>query len=97
MIPSRFEALPLSLLEAMAASLYIVYTPVGNMPDVLENYGLKRQLNSSTEEEIYAKLSSLLQLYETNAIGKSHILIDNIYDWENISNEIYEVYKGLAS
>jgi len=36
-IPSRFEALPIAMIEAMNAGLHVIYTAVGGIPDVLEN------------------------------------------------------------
>ena len=34
-LPSRFEALPITILEAMNAGLYIMYTDVGGVSDIL--------------------------------------------------------------
>ena len=40
-LPSKFEALPLTILEAMAADLQIIYSNVGGVNDILQGYSKK--------------------------------------------------------
>ena len=43
-LPSKFEALPLTILEAMAANLHIIYSNVGGVHDILQGYFKKSSL-----------------------------------------------------
>ena len=40
-LPSRFESLPLSVVEALNAGLHIAYSPVGGLVEVLKKYPIK--------------------------------------------------------
>ena len=51
-LPSKFEALPLTILEAMAADLHIIYSNVGGVNDILQGYTKKNMLKSIAPEEI---------------------------------------------
>ena len=43
----------------MNAGLHIVYTPVGGMPDILQEYFAKTMLRATSTEEIQKTLTSL--------------------------------------
>lgn len=92
-IPSKYEGLPISLLEAMAATLHIVYTPVGSMPEVLENYPSKTLISESSPTQIYSSLKeSILKI--SSGLGMGHYSGNlNEYDWKNIAEQIDRVYK----
>lgn len=58
-MPSRFEGLPVALLEAMSAGLPIVATAVGGMPDALQN-GAGIIVPADDQESLAEELSRLL-------------------------------------
>ena len=94
-LPSKFEALPLTIIEAMNAHLHIVYSPVGGVSDILEGYSKKTLLSNVTSENIYNIIITLLkdELYLRNDIN-SYDYAEK-FDWDNISKEINQIYKKL--
>lgn len=59
-LPSSYEGMPMTLLEAMASALPIVTTEVGGIPDMLIN-GKEALLQKPTEESI---TDGMLQIYD---------------------------------
>ncbi len=95
-LPSKAEALPLTILEAMAANLYIVATPVGGVPDVLKNYPFKLLINQADQEKISETLLSVIE-QKTYLISNSpdHSYLDS-YDWSKIAERIEKVYLEIT-
>ncbi len=96
--PSKFEGLPITIIEAMNACLHIVYTPVGGVPDILQGYSPKTMLTKTSSDEIQNVLSTLLDRYNslstTNNIGNSFAYAQK-FDWNNIAYQVNCVYKEL--
>jgi len=59
-LPSHFEALPMALLEAMAAGLPVVATRVGGVPDILENEREGVLVEPRDEAALAHEISALL-------------------------------------
>ena len=94
-IPSKFEALPLTVIEAMNAGLHIVYTPVGGIPDILSEYSSKTVLKVVSSDEIESVLNILI----------SHFPIENTvddltyaqkFDWNNVVVNTMIAYAECA-
>ena len=93
--PSRFEALPLTLIEAMNAGLHIVYTPVGGIPEILQEYFPKTMLMATSIEEIQKTLTTLLENYSPlQAMGSSFDYAQK-FDWNNIAADVNKVYEVI--
>jgi glycosyltransferase involved in cell wall biosynthesis len=60
-LPSDSEALPLSLLEGLAAGLACVATAVGSVPDVLRSEGTGRVVPPRDPDALAAALTELLR------------------------------------
>lgn len=93
-IPSRFEALPLTVIEAMAAGLHIVYTPVGGVPEILEGYRARTLLQESSFAAIKTGLSRLLQ--DGFKSEKNNPIAAN-FDWSKIYEATSRVYEQAIS
>ncbi len=95
-IPSKFEGLPFTVLEAMNAGLHIVYSPVGGIPEILEGYSMKSILTEVTSEEIEKVLRNLLQ---NGSLSKDINSLDYAqqFDWNRITQQIVNLYKQTIS
>ena len=93
-IPSKFEALPITVIEAMNSSLHIVYTPVGGIPDILHKYSAKTILRNGTPEEIQ---SVLKQLIESGISSPDQVSLAYAreYDWVGITKSLINVYESV--
>ena len=96
-VPSRSEAMPLTILEAMNVGLHIVYTPVGGIPDILKEYPLKTQLRAVSENEIYNVLSNLIASDLDNTQRLSSLKYAQGFDWKQAIKDITTVYERLTS
>jgi len=95
-LPSKSEALPLTILEAMAAQLYIVATQVGGIPEVLKKYNHKTLLDSISPEEISLTLLNVFKQNDfplANNCKTSFIDYMQPYDWEKITHQVEEAYS----
>ncbi|OGY43790.1 MAG: hypothetical protein A2731_00780 [Candidatus Buchananbacteria bacterium RIFCSPHIGHO2_01_FULL_39_8] len=94
--PSRSEGLGSAFLEAMAADLPVVATPVGGIPDFLAEgeTGLFCEVGNS--RNLQEKISQLLfnQDLRNKIIIGGRELVLNKYSWENISREMAEIFKS---
>jgi glycosyltransferase involved in cell wall biosynthesis len=91
-IPSKFEGLPITVIEAMNALLHIVYTPVGGMNEILKPYSHKTILRTGTREEIMKNLSDLLSHEFPDNSDESSFIYAQSFDWDVIARSTQLVY-----
>jgi glycosyltransferase involved in cell wall biosynthesis len=94
-LSSKFEGLPLSIIEAMNANLHIVYSDVGGVNDILKGYKKKSILKNSTPEEIFEVLSEKSNDKSLTDIHQPSMVYAQSYDWANIAAEMELLYKEL--
>jgi glycosyltransferase involved in cell wall biosynthesis len=94
-IPSRFEGLPITILEAMAASLHILYTPVGSLPEILEDYSSKTMIKESNTQEIYLNLKRVIGNGFDSFVFDYDLSEIIPFDWKNITLKIYQFYQSI--
>lgn len=94
-LTSKFEGLPLTVLEAMAADLHVIYSNVGGVDDILQGYPKKNMLKGITPEEIS---HACLTLYDKVLFkkGTSSIKYDFNFDWQDIARRINDVYYEIG-
>jgi glycogen synthase len=95
-IPSKFEGLPLTILEAMNAELHIVYSPVGGIPDIIRGYGPKTPLNEISSTEMYRVFVNLLDQKSMINDKSSSLDYAQKFDWKEVSNRITKLYQQIA-
>ncbi|HYG00751.1 MAG TPA: glycosyltransferase family 4 protein, partial [Candidatus Saccharimonadales bacterium] len=93
-LPSKFEGLPLTILEAMAAGLYIIYSNVGGVDDILQGYSKKNMLKGISPEEIS---DACLACYDDIIIvsNESQSDYEFNFDWQDTARRINKVYNEI--
>lgn len=92
-LPSLWEGMPISLLEAGASSLPIISTPVGSIPELInESNGYLAEL------DVFAEKMKVVYYDYSNAILKGKALqkiIKDNYDLSSVAEKHIEIYNSL--
>ena len=97
--PSLSEGMGNSFIEAMAAGIPIVATPVGGIVDFLRN----GETGLFAEVENPPSVAKAVQKYIDDPILRDHIIenakrmVKEMYDWDIIANRMRSVFTGAAS
>jgi glycosyltransferase involved in cell wall biosynthesis len=98
-LPSYSEGLPLSVLEAMAAALPVVATPVGGIPDAVEN-GFNGYLIPVKDGD---KLADRIQLLVKNRSRRSQmgrrglVKFRNVFETSVVAERYGQIFRSLQS
>ena len=93
-LPSYYEGLPMSILEAMACSEAIVSTPIGGIPEAVENSVSGMLVQPGDVEHLYAAVSLLLRHPErAEEMGqRGREIAEEKYDLLRLHRRLYEIY-----
>lgn len=97
--PSLAEGFGIVFLEAMAAEVAVIGTPVGGIPDFLKNNETGLFCEPGNPQDIAEKIKILIKNKELrNKIIKNakEIVID-VYSWDKISESLRELYKQVVN
>jgi len=98
-LPSYSEGLPYSLLEAMAAGVVPIATPVGGIPDAVKSgeHGLLVEPRDAEAiaEAIAALAADRAQLARMSATCRKRIAA--AYSIERVAKDFSELYWGLCA
>lgn len=96
-LPSYTEGLPLVVLEAMAAGLPVIATPVGGIPEVVihQETGLLVPI-----EDVPALADAMLKLLQNphvrNEMGNKGLeMVDKDFSVEKMCREVFDIYEKL--
>ena len=93
-LPSLWEGLPLTLLEAAAAGLPIIATEVGGIPSVFAHGENALLVKAQDSRELAGKMQKLMgdkELQKT--LSTSARKLAEKYSWENSAKQLETVYK----
>ncbi|MHC1636274.1 MAG: glycosyltransferase family 4 protein, partial [Candidatus Methanospirareceae archaeon] len=92
LLPSKFEAQPIALLEAMASGLPIVATDVGDNKYFIDGNGI---LCGTSAKEIKEAIEEIIKgdLQKMGSLSRKKI--ENDYSWEKIAQRTLKVYKAI--
>jgi glycosyltransferase involved in cell wall biosynthesis len=96
-LPSKFEALPLAIIEAMNANLFIIHSPVGGVEDILKGYNKKTKLPNITAQDIFDRVLSVIYSKSFNDIDLLSIEYANTFDWLRVANETNKLYEDIRN
>lgn len=97
-LPSSREGLPIVLLEAMAASLPVVVTPVGGIPEVV----MEGKTGIFVKQEPGSIAQALRWIFENfdsaRTMGKNaRLLIEERYDIRTVAGRYESLYRAILS
>lgn len=97
-LPTYAEGLPIAVLEGMAGANAIVSTDVGAIPSIVDDRN-GVLVDPGDTDELRAALESFVA--ETDRIREmgeiSRRRIEEGYDWNGVSNELYRLYGQLSA
>lgn len=95
--PSRSEGMGSAFLEAMAAGVPVIATPVGGIVDFLtdKKTGLVCQVNNS--EDLASKIETCLtdQALKEKIVKNASVLVKEKYDWSIIAEKMRLIYESF--
>jgi len=95
-LPSLSEGLPMSVLEAWAASLPVVMTPECNLP---EGFACRAALEIRNDEESFCEgLQTLLEMTDGELVSMGlcgRRLVEERFTWSKVAAQIHRLYEDV--
>lgn len=91
-LPSLFEGMPMTLIEAMGTGMPILASNVGGIPDMIENEksGL---LCEPTVEQVAAGLEKLISSEEDRKLyGQNAVISSEKFSADKMAKDYYDIY-----
>lgn len=96
-LPSNYEGMPMTIIEAMASGLPVAATAVGGVPDMITD-GEDGLLCSNTPQNIADCLEKLIASEELRErLGKNAVETSKKYSSDNMAKKYYDLYLGFIN
>jgi glycosyltransferase involved in cell wall biosynthesis len=95
-LPSLFEGLPISLLEAMSVGRIVIATNVGSIPSVVRNDINGFLVEPRNSNQLYQTLLKVINLKDVKSISLAAVqTINESYSENYFKNQIMDIYRLL--
>jgi glycosyltransferase involved in cell wall biosynthesis len=95
---SRSEALPLTLIEAMASGLPVVATAVGEIPNLIRSSDYGRLCSPGKPDEMAAAMISLIETPDRQAIGRcAREMVIDMHSIERMTTQYESLFQQLCT
>lgn len=93
--PSRTEGLGNSFIEAMAAGIPVIATPVGGIPDFLVDGETGLFCEVDNPESIVQKVEKLTKDKESREyiVKNAHKMVKDKYDWKSVAEKMEKIFN----
>ncbi|KKR35579.1 MAG: Glycosyltransferase [Parcubacteria group bacterium GW2011_GWC2_40_10] len=97
--PSRSEGFGNSFIEAMASGLPVIATPVGGIPDFIDDRETGVFCSPDCPQSIVKAVNSLLEneSLRKRVVGKAYARVNERYGWDNIASQMKTVFDQLST
>lgn len=98
---STFEGLPIAMLEQMAMGIHCVYPTIGEIANVMSNYGSlininEREGGTYTKQEEDMFVNEIVDIYKSNKKINSSEIINNIKNIRDVTSILPQFEKCLS-
>ncbi len=97
--PSRFEGFGVAFIEAMAAGVPVIATPVGGIPDFITHRETGLLVEPNDPKQLALAIEKLFNETELkqSLIKKAQKLVKDQYSWDSIANKVESEMCSLAT
>lgn len=96
-LPSLYEGMPISLIEAMGTGLPVIVSNVGGMPDMVKNEVSGLLIEPSAEELYNAMKRMIIEKNLREKIGKNALKSSKQFSVEKMTHNYISIYDSLLS
>jgi glycosyltransferase involved in cell wall biosynthesis len=96
--PSRSEGMGNSFVEALAAGLPIIGTPVGGIPDIIRDGETGLFVRVDDPEDLAEKIELLLkdEGLSSRIVRNGKAMVESIFNWDKIAEDYRVVFRSLT-
>jgi len=96
-LPSLWEGLPTTILEAMAAKVPVIATNVGGITEVIKNEETGIIVKPADPDSIVKAVTNLINNNNNNMVEKAYQLVRQKFSLENVAKKINEIYSTIRT
>ena len=97
-LPSHYENLPISILEAMASKLPVISTNVGGIPEIIDNGVNGILIPPKNEKELAEAIRNLIEnpSHAKDLGTKGYLKVKNNFTWDRAANNTLQIYNSMV-